>query len=50
MKKFDIEYATEDIEDRHHVTYYGWSKTDVYLAFVKDYPKEYIIIEMTEVE
>lgn len=49
MKNFDIEYISDNLDERHHVNYTGYNETDVYLAFVKDHPKEYIITNITEV-
>lgn len=44
---WDIEYTT-DGEDRFHTLYSG-TKSEAYLAWVKDFPKECFIVNATEV-
>ena len=48
MINFEIEYTT-NLDDRQTVTVSGASITDVYLQFVYDSPKHYIITDIKEI-
>lgn len=48
MINFEIEYTT-NLDDRNTATVRGMSVTDVYLNFVADSPKHYIITDIKEI-
>lgn len=47
MKRFEIEFTT-NMNDRQVTQIAAQNKTDAYLAFVKRYPKHYIITNLEE--
>ena len=47
MATYEIEYTT-NLDDRHTVVMEGKDKTQVYLKFVCEHPKHYIITNIKE--